>query len=63
VVPEAARDVLVACAQLAVTRGITELPAGIEDETAASMESGTTWGRLRDVQGRSIANLSRHRKE
>ena len=37
VVPEAARDVLVACAQLAVTRGITALPAGIEDETAASM--------------------------
>jgi len=37
VVPEAARDVLVACAQLAVTRGITALPAAIEDETAASM--------------------------
>lgn len=37
VVPEAARDVLVACGQLAVTRGITALPAGIEDETAAAM--------------------------
>jgi hypothetical protein len=37
VVPEAARDVLVACAQLAVSRGITALPAGIEDETAAAM--------------------------
>ena len=37
VVPEAARDVLVACAQLAVTCGITELPAGIEDQTAAGM--------------------------
>ncbi len=36
-VPEAARDVLVACAQLAVTRGITELPASIEDQTAAAM--------------------------
>jgi hypothetical protein len=33
----ALRDVLVACAQLAVSRGITTLPAAIEDETAASM--------------------------
>jgi hypothetical protein len=32
-----ARDVLVACAQVAVSRGITALPADIEDETAVSM--------------------------
>jgi hypothetical protein len=37
VVPEAARDVMVACAQLAVSRGITELPADVDDMTAASM--------------------------
>jgi hypothetical protein len=37
VVPEAARDVLVACAELAVTRGVTALPAGIADETAAGI--------------------------
>ena len=32
---------------------------------AQESESGTKWGRLRDrvVQGHSIANLSRHRKE
>jgi hypothetical protein len=37
VVPEAARDVLVACAQLAVGRGITALPASTGDITAGAM--------------------------
>ena len=37
VVPEAARDVLVTCAQIAVGRGVTELPAGLSSVTAAAV--------------------------
>ena len=37
VMPEAARDVLVTCAELAVTRGITALPASTDDITAGAM--------------------------
>ena len=37
VVPEAARDVLITCAQIAVSRGITGLPADIDSITAATM--------------------------
>lgn len=36
-VPEAARDVMIACAQLAVTLGVTELPAALDSITAADM--------------------------
>ena len=35
VVPEAARDVLITCAQIAVSRGVTELPASAGNITAA----------------------------
>jgi hypothetical protein len=37
VVPEAARDVLTASAQIAVSRGVTELPATVSNITAATM--------------------------
>jgi hypothetical protein len=37
VVPEAARDVLVTCAQIAVSRGVTELPATAGNVTAAAV--------------------------
>lgn len=37
VVPEAARDVLITCAQIAVNRGITGLSADIDNITAATM--------------------------
>ncbi len=37
VVPEAARDALVTCAQIAVSRGITELPSTVSNITAAAM--------------------------
>lgn len=37
VVPEAARDVLMTCAQLAVSRGVTELPPTVSNITAATM--------------------------
>jgi hypothetical protein len=37
VTPEAARDVLVACALQAVARGIIDLPASIDDITAGAM--------------------------
>lgn len=37
VIPEAARDVLTACAGLAVSAGVPGLPGGLGDETAAAM--------------------------
>ncbi len=37
VVPEAARDVLTTCAQIAVSRGVTELPATVDNVTAAAV--------------------------
>jgi hypothetical protein len=37
VVPEAARDVLMTCAQIAVSRGVTELPSAVSNVTAATM--------------------------
>jgi hypothetical protein len=37
VVPEAARDVLTTCAQIAVNRGVTELPASAGSITAATV--------------------------
>jgi hypothetical protein len=37
VVPEAARDVLITCAQIAVGRGVTELPPAVSNITAATM--------------------------
>ncbi len=37
VVPEAARDVLTTCAQIAVSRGVTELPASAGSITAATV--------------------------
>jgi hypothetical protein len=37
VVPEAARDVLTTCAQIAVSRGVTELPPTVGNITAATM--------------------------
>jgi hypothetical protein len=37
VVPEAARDVLTTCAQIAVSRGVTELPPAVSNITAATM--------------------------
>ena len=37
VVPEAARDVLITCAQIAVSRGVTELPASAGNITAATV--------------------------
>jgi len=37
VVPEAARDVLMTCAQIAVSRGVTELPPDLGNITAATM--------------------------
>jgi hypothetical protein len=37
VVPEAARDALTACAQIAVSRGVTELPPAVSNITAATM--------------------------
>ncbi len=37
VAPEAARDVLITCAQIAVNHGITRLPVGIDNITAATM--------------------------
>jgi hypothetical protein len=37
VVPEAARDMLTACAQVAVSRGVTELPASVGSITAATV--------------------------
>jgi hypothetical protein len=37
VVPEAARDVLLACAQIAVGRGVTDLPSTVDNITAATM--------------------------
>ena len=37
VVPEAARDVLMTCAQLAVSRGVTELSPAVSNITAATM--------------------------
>jgi hypothetical protein len=37
VVPEAARDVLMTCAQIAVSRGVTELPLAVSSITAATM--------------------------
>ena len=37
VVPEAARDVLTTCAQIAVSRGVTELPASVGNITAATV--------------------------
>lgn len=44
IVPEVARDVLMTSARLTVARGVTELPAGTEDPTAATMlELTATW--------------------
>ena len=37
VVPEAARDVLTTCAQIAVSRGVRELPPAVSNITAATM--------------------------
>lgn len=37
VVPEAARDVLITCAQIAVGHGVTGLPPGVDNITAATM--------------------------
>jgi len=37
VVPEAARDVLMTCAQIAVSRGVTELPPAVSSIPAAAM--------------------------
>ncbi len=37
VVPEAARDVLITCAQIAVGRGVTDLPPSVDNITAATM--------------------------
>lgn len=43
-VPEVARDVLMTSARLTVARGVTELPAGTEDPTAATtLELTATW--------------------
>jgi len=39
VVPEAARDVLTTCAQIAVSRGVTELPASAGSITAPPCSS------------------------
>ena len=64
VVPEAARDVLTTCAQIAVNRGVTELPASAGSITAATvLELTAEWVGRRQPRPRRAVHAARRLRQ